>query len=93
VQIATTVIVEVVTTAAWVMSLDRSLPGRLKFIVGCAWDDPANRPAMIAAGRKLMTEDERQATRAAYGLDPAALDDPAVVAADLPADTTGTWRA
>jgi hypothetical protein len=90
VHVATvTVVVEVVTTVAWMISLDRSMPGRLVYRVGYAWREPRNRAAFIAAGRQLMTEQERQATRAAYGLPPEPLDEPQQVADALPDDTTG----
>lgn len=85
-----TVVVEVITTAAWVMSVDRSRAGVLRFIVGSAWNDETNRPEFIKAFRKVVTEDEREAVRAAMGVDQSAQAPEEVVAA-LPDDTRGTW--
>lgn len=85
-----TVIVEVITTAAWVMSVDRSRAGVLRFIVGSAWNDEKHRPEFIKAFRKVVTEDEREAVRAAMGVGPDAQAPEEVVAA-LPGDTRGTW--
>jgi hypothetical protein len=79
------VVVEVeMVSVPWLLSIDRSLPGTLRLLVGCAWAEPGNREWFLQAGRSRLTDAERALLRTTYGLDNDLTESTAVTAQRLP---------